>query len=223
VKRLLALVVPALGLALGLIAGPVGPASAADELGLSPDGVTWAGALPGPIFDPAFRWVPGDSEIGTFYVRNQSTDDGVLDLTMQAAQVTDLIDTGDLSVSARVNDGDWAAVTTAGPHTLVTAEDVPSGEVRKIDVKVDFDPESVNDSQEKVLDLRFTVSLHQGPIVSAPGGDGAGGNGSGGDGNNLPNTGSDIHPWMFLVAGLSIVLGALLARRSSRTERAHHG
>jgi LPXTG-motif cell wall-anchored protein len=226
-RRALALVV----LALGIFAGTAGSASAADELGLSPDGVTWAATLPGPIFDPAFRWVPGDSEIGTFYVRNQSTDDGVLGLTMQAAEVTDLIETGDLTVSARVDGGAWNGVTTAGPHDLITDESVPAGAVRKVEVKVDFDPASDNQSEEKVLDLGFTVSLHQAAEVSGPGNGNNGGNGgsNNGSGNNgsgngsLPNTGSDIRPWMFLVSGLSIAFGVILARRASTKERTHHG
>lgn len=221
-KRALALVLLALGLVGGALAGP---ASAAGELGLSPDGVHWAATLPAPIFDPAFRWVPGDSEIGTFYVRNQSSDPGVLDLTMLATAVTDLIDTGDLTVSARVDGGAWTGVKTSGPHALVAGEDVPAGAIRKVDVKVDFAPASANDSQEKVLDLRFTVSLHQGSSVSGPSGGSGSGNGSGPGhgGNGLPNTGSDIHLWMLLVGGFSIALGVFLARISSPTERKTHG
>lgn len=230
-KRLLA----SLTLTAALLGAGTAPASAAGELGLSPDGVTWSAALPAPIFDPSFRWVPGDVETGVFYVRNQSSDPGVLDLTMMASQVTDLIDTGDLTVEARVGAGDFVGVDTAGPHLLVEGAPVPSGGVRRIAVRVSFDPASTNASQEKVLDLRFRVRLSQDSSVAPPtqpeGPDGGGGvegpGGADGDGD-LPATGSGVHPWMFLVSGLSIALGVLLARRSSRNdttlpEGAHHG
>ena len=223
-KRLMLLLVSTLGL-LGLVA--TGPAHAAGELGLSPDGVTWSSALPGPIFDPAMRWVPGDVETGVFYVRNQSTDPGVLDLTMLASQVTDLIDTGDLTVAARVGAGDWTTVGTAGPHELIAPTQVPAGAVRRIAVRVTFDPASDNQSQDKALDLRFRVRLSQDSSVSGPeqpqggGGTGVDAPGPGNGDNDLPNTGSGIHPWMFLVSGLSIALGVVLARRSSKKEEAH--
>ncbi|MBO9521284.1 MAG: LPXTG cell wall anchor domain-containing protein [Nocardioidaceae bacterium] len=217
-KRLLAFLVLSWGLVLP-------SAGAAGELGLSPDGVTWASQLPGPIFDPAFRWVPGDSETGTFYVRNQSADLGLLGLTMQSSQVTDLIDLGDLTVSTRLDGGAWTEVSTSGPHTLLTEDEVEPGAVRRIDVRVALDPASGNASQDKALDLRFLVTLHQGPVVSQPGdGDGGGdgdGSGTAGPGGHLPNTGSDVQPWMFLVSGLSIALGVVLARRSSKKDKAH--
>ena len=217
-------ILAALALAAALTgAGPAAPASAAGELGLSPDGVTWSTALPGPIFDPAFRWVPGDVETGVFYIRNQSSEAGVLDLTMLGGQVTDLIDTGDLTVETRVGAGAFTAVETAGPHLLVEAAPVPAGGVRRIAVRVSFDPASTNESQDMALDLRFQVRLSQDSSVAAPtdpSGDGDGGDDVAGPGGDLPATGSGVHPWMFLVSGLSIALGVLLARRSSRGRKA---
>lgn len=212
-RRLLAALLLA---ALALVGVPA-TATAAGELGLSNNGTTWSATLPSPIFDPAFRWVPGDSETGTFYIRNQSPDSGLLDLTMLASQVTELIDSGDLTVSAQVDGGDWVGVTTAGPHALITDEPVPAGAVRRINVRVDFDPASTNPTQDQRLDLRFNVALTQDTSVAPPtnpGGDGDG-DGNGNGGSDLPNTGSGVRLWMILVGGLSIALGVVVARRSS--------
>jgi len=203
----------------------IAPASAADELGLSPDGVTWADALPGPLFDPAFRWVPGDSETRTFYVRNQSSDDGVLNVTLLTGPVETLVDTGDLKVSARVDSGAFTSAQTAGDHLLVNQVPVSAGEVRKVSVKIDFDPSSTNESQRLELDLRFRVSLTQDTTVVQPpsnGGDGNGnGNGNSGGSGDLPGTGTVVTPEMLLLAGILVGSGIGLigfARRRSRTE-----
>jgi hypothetical protein len=197
----------------------IAPSSAANELGLSPDGVTWGDALPGPLFDPAFRWVPGDSEIRTFYVRNQSSDDGVLNVTLLTGPVETLVDTGDLRVSARVGSDAYTSATAAGAHLLVNQVPVAAGEVRKVSVKVDFDPASTNQSQQLRLDLHFKVSLTQDTTAVQPPSNG--GNGNGGGGAGLPNTGTVLTPWMLLLAGVLVGSGIGLigfARRGSRAE-----
>ncbi|MET3963655.1 hypothetical protein ABIE44_003589 [Marmoricola sp. OAE513] len=204
--RVLAVLLALIG-ALVAALGSAAPASAADELGLSPDGVTWSANLPAPLFDPAFRWVPGDVETASFYVRNQDSEAGVLQVVMESTQVRSLIDTGDLEVAVRVGDSEYAAVTTAGPHTLVQGEQIPAGEVRRIDVRITFEPASSNASQTKQLDLRFGVTLSQDTSVLPPdnGGDGDGdgnGNGVAGPDNNgvLPGTGSTISRGLLLLA-----------------------
>lgn len=184
-------------------------ASAAGELGLSPDGVTWGDTLPGPLFDPSFRWVPGDSETASFWVRNQSTDDGVLYVTMLTGPVETLIDTGDLTVSAKVDAGAYVGADTAGEHRLVNQVAVAPGEKRKVTVKVDFDPSSSNVSENQQLDLNFRVSLVQDVTAVQPPDNGGNGNGTGngngnGNGGDLPGTGSTVEPWMLLV-GASLV------------------
>lgn len=203
--------------ALAALGGSVGTATAAGELGLSPDGVHWAAALPAPIFDPAFRWVPGDSETATFYVRNQAKSAGALDVTMLAPQVHDLIDSGDLIVSARFANNPWVSVSTPGAHNLIDSVTVPPKGVRKITIRVNFDPTSTNDTQDEQLDLRFKVTLSQrGASVSPPhNGTGHGSSGTGSSG--LPVTGANVSPLMLLVAGLLCVGGAGLALVGRRT------
>ena len=216
--RLCSLVVAATVL-LGL---GVPAASAAGELGISPDGVTWGDALPGPLFDPSFSWVPGDSETRTFYVRNQSSDDAVLNVTLLTGPVETLIDTGDLKVSARVGNGAFTSASTAGPHRLVNQVSVAPDEVRQVSVKVDFDPASTNESQQLRLDLQFNVVLTQDiTAVQPPSNPGGNGNGNGGHGN-LPGTGTVVTPFMLLLAALLIAAGlgfiGFGRRRNTRLE-----
>ncbi|RNL79192.1 LPXTG cell wall anchor domain-containing protein [Nocardioides marmorisolisilvae] len=203
--------------ATALIGLGVPPASAAGELGLSPDGVTWGDALPGPLFDPALRWVPGDSEVRTFYVRNQSSDDGVLDVTLLTGPVESLIDTGDLSISAKVGNGDYTSAATAGDHQLVKQVVVAAGAVRKLSVKVDFDPASTNSSQQLRLDFRFKVSLSQDTTAVQPPSNGGGGNNNGNGGHgDLPGTGTVVTPTMLLLGALLVAAGTGLIGYSRR-------
>lgn len=208
---------------LGLLVATAVPAAAADELGISPDGVTWASSLPGPLFDPALRWVPGDSETRSFWVRNQSTDDGVLTITMLTGPVESLIDTGDLTVSAKVDDGDYTSASTSGPRRLVNQVSVAPGEEREVTVKVDVDPESPNASQDLKLDLDFRVSLTQDTTAVQPPSNGGGGNGGvAGPGDDLPDTGTVVTPVMLLLAALLVASGigfvGFARRRTTRLE-----
>lgn len=57
-----------LALALGL--APTQPAAAAGGIAVSPDGVTYAAALPGGLFDQITISVPGDSQTTEFWIRN---------------------------------------------------------------------------------------------------------------------------------------------------------
>lgn len=196
------------------------PASAADELGLSSDGTTWAGSLPQPLFDPAFRWVPGDSETASFYVRNQSPDAGVLDLNLVTGPVEDLISSGEISVSAQLDGGAFTSVDTAGEHLLIDRAQLASGVVHKVTVRVDFDSTAVNPSQQRELDLRFSATLSQDASVLPPTDGGNGGNGgsvagpeAGGD---LPNTGTAISLTFVLLAALLLAAGVGLVGYSRR-------
>lgn len=217
--------------------GLSGTAHAAGELGVSPDGVTWGSTLPAPLFDPAFRWVPGDVEVASFFVRNQDPETGVLQVVMADTAVRSLMETGDLEIAARVGDGEYTAVTTVGPQTLIENEQIPPAGVRRIDVRVTFDPASSNASETKQFNLRFNVTLSQDASVLPPdnGGDGDGdGNGDGNGGvagpdnnGNLPGTGSTFSRGLLLLAvilcagGLGLVGFGRRDRASKERQTTH--
>ena len=199
--------------------GFASPASAVDKLELSADGISWGTSLPAPLFDPSFRWVPGDSETASFYVRNHTGQDAVLNVIMLPAQFGDLMASGDLTVSAQVDGGTWVGATTAdNSHFLITNASVPGKAVRKINVRIDFAASSGNATQDRQVGLAFDVNLTQGrAIVLAP----TQGGGHGGPKDNhpgsLPNTGNDVSPLMILLAALLCAGGAALALVSQRT------
>ncbi len=205
--------------------GFTAPASAAGKkLQLSFDGVTWADNLPAPLFDPAFRWVPGDSETRSFYVRNHAGQDAVLNLIMLPAQYGDLMASGDLTVSAQVDGGTWVGATTAdNSHFLITNASVPGKAVRKINVRVDFASTSSNATQDRVVGLAFDVALTQGALVLAPTSGGGHGHGGVSAPGSLPNTGNDVSPLTIVLGAFLCALGVGLAllgqRREARKER----
>jgi hypothetical protein len=198
-------------------------ATAADELGLSNDGATWSASLPSPLFDSTFRWVPGDRQQTSFWVRNQSGDKALLDITVLGSSVDSLLETGDLEVEVRAGTGPWHATQQVGSHKLISSISVAAGQKEKVTVAVDFDSASTNHSQVKKYNLNFEVRLTQ---------DASGGNHLGhhdGDGSNgqhhkdkngdLPGTGG--LPWWVLPLGTVLTGGGIAVVAGARKERIH--
>lgn len=202
------------------------PAVAADEIGLSSDGVAWSSSLSQPLFDPAFRWVPGDSETASFWVRNQSDDDALLDIAILGTSVDSLMETGDLSVTVAAAGGGGGSTTTTGRHELLSSRAVRPGQTERIDVTVAIDPDATNQSQVKALDLQFEVRLTQddGTSGGPDGGDDADhgdGDDDGDDRNGfLPGTGGSA-PWLMPAGLLGIVVGLLAVAVTRRRDRSH--
>lgn len=184
------------------------PAHAADEIGLSPDGITWASALSQPLFDPDFRWVPGDSETATFYVRNQGPTSAFMTIEARSADTDLLLSNEDIALRARVGGGDWVDLDNGVPTSSLTAQSIGQGEAVRVDVNAIFDPASTNQSQYKELALAFTVTLFD----SLEGGGDDDGD-DGGTGGLLPGTGAEVSVWLLLAAGLMLMVGAALVRR----------
>jgi hypothetical protein len=192
------------------------PAHAADELGLSRDGVTWAPELADPLFDSSVRWVPGDVRAESFFVRNQTALDGRLSIDILGTSIHTLLDTGDLDIDAQGAGGAWVAVSTPGTHRLLSEGSVPAGSARKVVVTVRFDSASTNASQLKSLELAFRVRLVQ--DVAGDGSDDPGGSGDSGDGSSiLPGTGAPSMWWG--IAGLmTLGIGVVATRRARPRE-----
>jgi hypothetical protein len=200
------------------------PAVAADEIGLSSDGFSWGSTLPQPLFDPAFRWVPGDRETASFWVRNQSGDGALLDVAILGSSVDSLMETGDLSVAVSAASGGRGSTTTTGRHKLLSSRLIRPGQTERIDVTVAIDPASTNQSQVKALDLRFEVRLTQDTGTSEEPEDDGGHAGDGDDRDRngfLPGTGGSA-PWL-LPAGILGVGAGLLAVAASRRTRTSGG
>jgi LPXTG-motif cell wall-anchored protein len=202
-----------------VVAAPAG-AVAADEIGLSKDGSHWSSTLPAPLFDPDFRWVPGDDETGSFFVRNQGPTGARLTISVRAADTDQLLSNSDIELSARVDGGSWITLANGVATSALTQRSITRGGTARIDVRARFDPSSVNTSQTKSLPLTFTITLTQASGSGRTPGDNSDGDDDdeGRDGD-LPGTGSTVAPAMLWVAAMLIGGGLALVRRSKREER----
>ncbi|MEZ0580021.1 LPXTG cell wall anchor domain-containing protein [Nocardioides sp. MH1] len=188
-----------------------GAARADDEVGLSLDGHQWSASLSRPLFDPAFRWVPGDTETRSLWVRNQGPTAASMEVGMRTLDPDALVQNEDLRIDARVHHGSWLPLTADGTAQTLLDRGLEKGARVRIDLRVAFDPASTNVTQVRTLPLKFVVRLTQ----SAPRGDG-GPHGTDGD---LPDTGSTVQPWQLWLAGGLIGCGiALVVRRRKEEE-----
>ncbi len=137
-----------------VLLGPTAASAAVEsELQLSRDGVHWADSLNDPLFDTTMRWVPGDSEYATFFIRNRGGGDGDLTVDVVSSSVGNLIDSGDLHITAKGGGGAWTSVSTPGRHRLLTRPSVPNRQMLPIEVNVRFDRASVNATQLRASTL----------------------------------------------------------------------
>lgn len=220
-----------------LVAAPA--AHAADEIGLSTDGVRWTPSLTEPLFDPEVRWVPGDVRTARFFVRNERPDNGDLTISIDRVVRDDLLDTGMLAISARAGDQPFTTVTSSGTFKLVEQDRLRSGVALPVEVRVAMAGSAPNQTMVLGTDLDLTVTLTDSDAVLDESGgvdsvvDGVQSNGSGsGNGSGkgddsgsegaddevnsgafLPGTGNDVPPWLPPLALLLLGSGTYLVVR----------
>ncbi len=190
-----------------VLLGPTAASAAVEsELQLSRDGVHWADSLNDPLFDTTMRWVPGDSEYATFFIRNRGGGDGDLTVDVVSSSVGNLIDSGDLHITAKGGGGAWTSVSTPGRHRLLTRPSVPNRQMLPIEVNVRFDRASVNATQLRASTLKFIVTLTE----SSAGED---------SDTAMPDTGAPEVRWIFAIGALFIGIGLALVTRRNRAPR----
>jgi hypothetical protein len=99
-------------LAAAMTIGVAAPAHAADEVLVSPDGVSFSNSYPGSLFGSIAMLVPGDSDQETFYVRNGGSEPGHLRITLKDVVAADADFADALTVSASTVDQAGPAATT---------------------------------------------------------------------------------------------------------------
>lgn len=102
-----------LGIAVVFALAPAAAASAAGEVQLSSNGVTYGTTLPAPVFDSASMLVPMQSISGDFWVRNASSVSAYLRLTLEDATWSSAEYGARLSLSADVPGHTGAPVNLA--------------------------------------------------------------------------------------------------------------
>lgn len=217
VMRRIAVLVTATVLVVG---GAAAPAHADGEIGLSEDGVTWTTTLVDPIFEPDFRFMPGDVEERDFQVRNDGPSDGVLTVDVLASDPDALLANDDFLVEAQVGAGPWTNVEP-GTTRAATELTIPQGAQTDVRIRATFVLESTSEDEAIPFSVRLTMS-EDGDVGGVDAGDGDGDAGGGGDVGGvddgiLPDTGSPFGLGLiWLAAGL---VGAGLALALPRRGR----
>lgn len=204
----------------GLVVAAPTTAAAGDEIGLSKDGSNWSPTLPAPLFDPGFRWVPGDDETSSFFVRNQGPSGATLTISVRSADTDQLLSNSDIELFARGDGGSWITLANGVATSALTERSITRGGTARVDVRAHFNPASVNQSQTKSVPLTFVVTLTQASGSGRNPGDNEDGDDDdeGRDGD-LPGTGSTVGPATLWLAAILIGGGLALVRRSRREER----
>jgi hypothetical protein len=151
-----------LALAAAALLSVAAPARAADPdptIAVSSDGVVWGTDLSEPLFDPTERWVPGDTGIASFYLRNDAASSASVRIEARDLGTQVLTANGDVVLHARVAGGNWVLLPMEETSALLNPVAVPVGGVTRIDVQAVFAPTAGNGSKDQVATLEFVVRL----------------------------------------------------------------
>ncbi|MEX0428699.1 hypothetical protein AB3X52_13805 [Nocardioides sp. DS6] len=181
--------------------------AAADPVGLSADGRSWSNDLPTPLFNPALRWVPGESRTSALWVRNRGATDAALAVTMRVGDAGGLLTPGAVSLAFRAQGGSWH---DARPGERVSLGRLASGAVRRVEVRASLAWAAGNDTMRRRLDFDVVVRLDGAPAAGAAAAQPDTGDDGGG---RLPDTGNPVQWWLVAAGALSVGIGTELTRR----------
>lgn len=194
------------------MASATSPAHAGGKLGLSSDGIHWGSGLTEPLFDPQMRWVPGDSETATFYLRHQADGAAELSIDVISSGSRVLMGAGDLQISAS-GGGEWTTVSEPGIHRLLASPNMRAGSMTPVQVNVALSSESKNITQFQGLRLSFRITLSEAfPEAST----------ADQQGKTLPHTGAPRVLWIAVVAALLVGTGSAFAMTRRIREDTEH-
>lgn len=190
------------------LGAPAGAENGADgrEVTISLDGEYYQQETSDPLFDPSFRWVPGDVRISRFWVRNEADEAGDLTIDLVPRERTDLFRSGYLTVSARAGRGTWTTARSDTELRLLSAKDLPSRAAVPVSIRVSVAADAPNGTMVLGTDFDFRVTLAD---ARAGGPDGTTDDPSG----SLPDTGASTSWWVVPLGLLLVAAGALLLRR----------
>jgi LPXTG-motif cell wall-anchored protein len=190
--------------ALLLVVASAAPA-AADEVRLSLDGQTWSDELRSPLYDAGARWVPGETRVRSFWVRDAGPSDSVLRIGVDTHDEDGLLADGQVVLAVRLAGGAWQGVPDgADAMPLVEGELVRRGSA-KVDVRVGFGWQAPDPTMNRRTSFDLVVRLSDADVV-------AGENSPGGE--VLPGTGSGVTPWLLLLGAALVGSGlGLVGRR----------
>ncbi len=228
---LLGALLPAVLLSLFFVQGSAGKAAAAQapELSLSTDGRNFGSGLGGPILIGIERYVPGDRNQRTVWVRNDSGDPAWLWSGYQTTS-GDPVLLPFLKVSASYGSGTAPAEIGLLPgvgqcRTLLPAQKIAAGDTVPMVIGAAFDPAAPNATRLSSAEFAVNIGLTQ-DIGQPAGPDGCTGSdnpGTGAEGardaiGQLPETGAGgMIPWLSLAAATMVAgFGFVAATRKRR-------
>lgn len=103
-------------------------AAQGDGIQVSPDGVAYAAALPGGLFDEIAIAVPGDNQAAEFWIRNVGAVPAHLRIALASVSVSDPVLAGALTITASTSahPGTATALAAAQPCQILTEGDLLS-------------------------------------------------------------------------------------------------
>lgn len=219
-------------IALGLSAGMLGPAQAANaanqDLQFSTDGISYGSTIAGPLFGTA-AIVPGGSLHANLYVRNATTHDATLDLHATGATASAAAFARSLVLQGSVEQvsGDPLALGTAGDCALLlSGAAIPAGRSVQVSLTLAM-MSSVTDAvaqrESAALNLRISLTDANMPTPDdrgcVDGVDVPVFNAKQSEPANLATTGTDPQlPLLFGAVLVGVGIALLLARRRREHE-----
>lgn len=197
--------------ALLVVVATAAPA-AADEVRLSLDGQTWSDQLRTPLYDAGARWVPGETRVSSFWVRDAGPTDSVLRIGVDTHDEDGLLADGQVVIAVRLAGGAWQGIPDGADAMPVVQGELARRGSAKVDVRVGFGWQAPNPSMDRRTSFDLVVRLSDADVV-------AGENSPGSE--VLPGTGSGVAPWLLLLGAALVGSGLGLVGR--RRQGAGHG
>src|SRR6187455_127811 len=207
-----------------------GTAAAAEDpqILVSDDGVNFTPSLTDGLFDGLGLLIPLESIESSLWVKNPSTVDGSMRLTVDELTTTSSVFTSNLRLTAVSGNETWTWTLDelAVCGDVIPTLPIPAGETVRIDLTVAMDDVDGLTAQDESANLGFVVDVRdaESPFPPEPCGLPGEGEGEGGGGDvDLPVTGADVGPVAALSTGLlgaGLLLLLLLRRRRAPEDQA---
>jgi len=129
------------------------------QLVMSRNGNHWSDDLNRPLFDEGAALVPGDERTSTFYVRNQSGDRGVLEVSVRVPGSSGLAGREAFRLALR-GAGGWQRADLDNGEPAIRM-DLAKGAVQPISVRIRLLPTARNAAMDDSMSFTLHVRLTQ--------------------------------------------------------------
>lgn len=209
---------------LGLLATSPPAAASDQQLELSRDGRSWSHTLGGGVLDTGVRWVPGDTRVVAFHVRNGGETSADFSLATLSDDPDGLFDRGLVTVHARLDGQAWTSVHDLDTDYRLSTEGLPVDGSARVEVRLEL-ADAGNETQHLLLPLDFRLRLTDATVRQdggTTGGATTGGGSTTPDGV-LPATGAPEVRASLLGAAVLVGAGLALVLAGRRREDDEEG